>query len=50
MRNGQGLDCHPNPAYGSWESAAYGHDFKTPPEEQRRKKLDGLKALGGPAQ
>jgi hypothetical protein len=38
------------PAYGSWESAAYSHDFKTPPEEQRRKKFDALKAWGGPAQ
>jgi acid phosphatase len=40
----------PNPAYGSWESAAYGHDFKTPLEEQRQKKLDALKAWSGPAQ
>jgi 5'-nucleotidase (lipoprotein e(P4) family) len=40
----------PNPTYGSWESAAYGHDFKTPPEEQRQKKLDALKAWSGPAQ
>jgi len=30
----------PNPTYGSWESAAYGHDFKTPPEEQREKKIE----------
>jgi 5'-nucleotidase (lipoprotein e(P4) family) len=40
----------PNPTYGSWESAAYAHDFKTPPEEQRQKKLDALKAWSGPAQ
>ena len=40
----------PNPTYGSWESAAYAHDFKTPPEEQRQKKLDSLKAWSGPAQ
>lgn len=40
----------PNPTYGSWESAAYGHDFKTPPEEQRLKKLDALKAWSGPDQ
>ncbi len=40
----------PNPTYGSWESAAYGHDFKTPPEQQRQKKIDALKAWSGPAQ
>lgn len=40
----------PNPTYGSWESAAYGHDFKTPPEEQRQKKIDALKAWSGPGQ
>lgn len=40
----------PNPTYGSWESAAYGHDFKTPPDGQRQKKLDALKAWSGPAQ
>ncbi|TMJ36140.1 MAG: 5-nucleotide phosphatase, partial [Alphaproteobacteria bacterium] len=40
----------PNPTYGSWESAAYGHDFKTPPEEQRQKKIDALKTWSGPAQ
>ncbi|WP_119391791.1 5'-nucleotidase, lipoprotein e(P4) family [Taklimakanibacter lacteus] len=38
----------PNPTYGSWESAAYGHDFKTPPEEQRQKKIDAMKAWSGP--
>jgi 5'-nucleotidase (lipoprotein e(P4) family) len=40
----------PNPTYGSWESAAFGHDFKTPPEQQREKKLEALKAWGGPDQ
>ncbi len=40
----------PNPTYGSWESAAYGHDFKTPPGEQRQKKIDTLKAWSGPGQ
>jgi 5'-nucleotidase (lipoprotein e(P4) family) len=40
----------PNPTYGSWESAAYGHDFKSPPEEQRQKKIDALKTWSGPAQ
>lgn len=40
----------PNPTYGSWESAAFGHDFKTPPEEQRLKKFEALKAWSGPDQ
>ena len=40
----------PNPTYGSWESAAYGHDFKTAPEVQRQKKLEALKAWSGPVQ
>ena len=38
----------PNPAYGSWESAAYDSNFKLPPEEQRRMKIEALKAWGGP--
>jgi 5'-nucleotidase (lipoprotein e(P4) family) len=37
----------PNPTYGSWESSAYGGDFKLPPEEQRRKKIEALKAWDG---
>jgi 5'-nucleotidase (lipoprotein e(P4) family) len=31
-----------NPAYGSFESAPYGHDFRLPDEEKRTKKLDAL--------
>ena len=34
----------PNPSYGSWESSAFGGDYKLSPEEQRQKKLDQLKA------
>jgi 5'-nucleotidase (lipoprotein e(P4) family) len=32
----------PNPAYGSWESAPYGHDFKLSADEKRAKKLGVL--------
>jgi acid phosphatase len=39
-----------NPSYGSWESAAFGHDFKTPPEKQREMKRSLLEAWPGPAQ
>lgn len=38
----------PNPTYGSWESTAYGGDYKLPPEEQRRRKIEALKAWDGP--
>lgn len=38
----------PNPTYGSWESTAYAGDFKLPVEEQRRKKIEALKAWSGP--
>jgi predicted secreted acid phosphatase len=31
-----------NPAYGSWESAAYGHNFKLSDDEKRTKKIDAL--------
>lgn len=31
-----------NPAYGSWESAAYGHDFKLSGDEKRAKKIGVL--------
>jgi acid phosphatase len=31
-----------NPAYGSWESAAYGNDFKLSDDEKRAKKIDVL--------
>ena len=32
-----------NPQYGSWESAAFGHDYKHSVDEQRQMKKDGLK-------
>jgi len=31
-----------NPGYGSWESAAYGHNFKLSDDEKRTKKIDAL--------
>jgi acid phosphatase len=31
-----------NPAYGSWESAGYGHNFKLSDDEKRTKKIDAL--------
>jgi predicted secreted acid phosphatase len=31
-----------NPAYGSWESAPYGHNFKLPDDEKRAKKIGVL--------
>lgn len=31
-----------NPEYGSWESAAFNHDYKHSADEQRQMKLDGL--------
>lgn len=37
----------PNPTYGSWESAAFGHNFKASVEEQRKAKRDILKAWDG---
>jgi acid phosphatase len=40
----------PNPTYGSWESAGYKHDYKTPAEVQRQMKIDALKAWDGPVQ
>ena len=38
----------PNPAYGSFDSATFGHDFKKPPVEQRKAKLDVLQGWQGP--
>jgi len=32
----------PNPAYGSWESAPYGHNFKLSDDEKRAKKIGVL--------
>jgi 5'-nucleotidase (lipoprotein e(P4) family) len=40
----------PNPTYGSFESAPFGHDFKMPAEKQREMKRGVLKAWPGPAQ
>lgn len=36
-----------NPAYGSFESAPFGHNYKLPPEEQRKAKRDVLKSWSG---
>ena len=38
-----------NPAYGSFEAVPFGFDYKKPPAEQRRAKLDALQAWPGPA-
>jgi acid phosphatase len=38
-----------NPTYGSFETVAFGHDFKKSPEEQRKAKRDMLDAWKGPA-
>jgi len=35
-----------NPTYGSFDTAAYGHDFKKPLAEQRKAKWDVLEILG----
>ncbi len=32
----------PNPAYGSWEAAAFGGDYALSEKEKRRRKIDGL--------
>jgi 5'-nucleotidase (lipoprotein e(P4) family) len=37
-----------NPAYGSFEAAPYGHDFKLPVEAQRAAKREALEAWPGP--
>jgi acid phosphatase len=37
-----------NPAYGSFESAAFGHDFKRPPADRRKAKRQVLDAWPGP--
>ncbi len=34
----------PNPSYGSWESAPFGHDYKIPEAQRRKLKLDALSA------
>lgn len=33
-----------NPQYGSWESAAFGYDYKNSVDKQRQMKIDGLTA------
>jgi acid phosphatase len=38
----------PNPTYGSFESAAFGHDFKKSQAEQNKAKLEALQAWKGP--
>jgi 5'-nucleotidase (lipoprotein e(P4) family) len=38
----------PNPSYGSFESAIFGHDLKTSREEQRKAKNDVLEGWPGP--
>lgn len=39
----------PNPAYGSFESAPFGHDFKKSPDEQRQAKRSALAPWSGPS-
>jgi 5'-nucleotidase (lipoprotein e(P4) family) len=39
-----------NPTYGSFDTAAYGHDFKKPLAEQRKAKWDALESWVGPKQ
>ncbi len=38
----------PNPTYGSWESAAFGDNWKLSPEERRQMKYDSLTDWNGP--
>jgi 5'-nucleotidase (lipoprotein e(P4) family) len=33
----------PNPTYGSWESAMYGHDHSAPPTQRRQQKIESLR-------
>ena len=40
----------PNPTYGSFDSATYGHDFKKPVTEQRKAKWDVIETWVGPKQ
>jgi len=39
----------PNPTYGSFDTAPYGHDFKKSRDEQRKAKRDALESWSGPA-
>ena len=40
----------PNPTYGSFDTATYGHDFKKPAEDQRKAKWGVLDSWTGPKQ
>jgi 5'-nucleotidase (lipoprotein e(P4) family) len=40
----------PNPTYGSFDTATYGHDFKKPLAEQRKAKWDAIESWTGPKQ
>lgn len=40
----------PNPEYGSWESAAFGGDWKKSPDQRRKDKIEALDAWTPPAQ
>ncbi len=40
----------PNPTYGSFDTATYGHDFKKPAAEQRKAKWDVIETWIGPKQ
>ena len=37
-----------NPAYGSFESATFGHDYRTPPDAQKQAKRNDLRPWTGP--
>ena len=39
-----------NPTYGSFDTAPFGHDFKTPLPDQRKAKWDALESWAGPKQ
>ena len=36
-----------NPSYGSWESAAFGHNWRKPGAERRQMKHQALEAWAG---
>ena len=38
----------PNPTYGSFDTATYGHDFRKPLAEQRKAKWDAIESWVGP--
>jgi acid phosphatase len=40
----------PNPTYGSFDTATYGHDFKKSQAEQRKAKWDAVESWTGPKQ